>query len=307
MTTRDCISNVLLVAALAIGAPTGATADADTAASAPVTAEEATRRVNVAGRQRMLSQRIAKAACLASTGISAGPHLDQLDAAYTLFRRSDAALRVGDAEFGLPAERYQSVLAALSEIDGPWRAYSRMIDTTVADGSIEDERLLVLDAASVEVLDRMNAAVNRTARAYGDAGPRIPLALTVTVDIAGRQRMLTQRAVKEACLMQVAGNPQDYADRLGRTVELFQLSLAALQDGLPDAGVLSAPNAEIEAQLAEVERLWQEVEGTFARAAAGEVLDAGALASLAERVEPLLAAMHAAVGMYEDVDLTTPS
>ncbi|QPH53286.1 type IV pili methyl-accepting chemotaxis transducer N-terminal domain-containing protein [Pontivivens ytuae] len=305
MTPRDSISNVLLVAALAIGVPTGASAD--TTSNAPVTAEEAAYRVNVAGRQRMLSQRMAKAACLASTGIATETHLSQLDAAYDLFQRSDAALRVGDPDFNLPAERYQSVLTALSEIDGPWRAYGRMIDTTIADGSIEEERLMVLDAASVEVLDRMNAAVNRTARAYGDAGPRVPLALTVTVDIAGRQRMLTQRAVKEVCLMQVADNPQDYADRLTRTVEIFDLSLAALQNGLPDAGVLAAPNEEIAGQLAEVDRQWQAVHGIFDRAAAGEVLDADTLADLADRVEPLLAAMHAAVGMYEGVDATTGS
>ena len=147
-----------MVLTMGVGAPTIAAAD--------VTAEEATRRVNVAGRQRMLSQRMAKAACLMSTGIAADDHRGQMDAAYALFLQSDAALRVGDPEMGLQEETLNQVLNALSEIDTPWAAYRRVIELAQREGAVPEDRLMPLNATSLEVLRTMNAAVNTTARGY---------------------------------------------------------------------------------------------------------------------------------------------
>lgn len=282
-----------MVLTMGVGAPTIAAAD--------VTAEEATRRVNVAGRQRMLSQRMAKAACLMSTGIAADDHRGQMDAAYALFLQSDAALRVGDPEMGLQEETLNQVLNALSEIDTPWAAYRRVIEFAQREGAVPEDRLMPLNATSLEVLRTMNAAVNTTARAYGGITPDVPLALTVTVDIAGRQRMLTQKAVKEACLMQVADDPAAMAETLLGTLTIFDLSLTALRNGMADVGVMAPPNEQIADQLATVQELWTPVKALLDRAAGGEVLSPADLAELATLTEPLLREMNTAVGLYEFV------
>ena len=267
-----------------------------------VPAIEAARKVNVSGRQRMLSQRMAKAACLMARDISFATTYDQLTQAYTLFQRSDAALRNGDEQLGLLAEQKPEILDALSTIDQPWVSYDGILRQTVDTGTIQEADLEILDESSRDVLKYMNIAVFKIARAYADETASVPLGLTITIDVAGRQRMLTQKAVKEACLMTVSPDPSVQADRLNETIELFDLSLKALRDGYEDVGVIAAPTREIDRKLQEVAGLWEPVKSILERAAEGQVLSDRDLSKVARMSEPLLQTMNEAVGLYEGVD-----
>ena len=266
------------------------------------TAIEAARKVNVSGRQRMLSQRMAKAACLMARDISFATTYDQLTQAYTLFQRSDAALRAGDAQMGLPAEELPTVMSALSAIDEPWAGYSSILENAVQSGTVLVDELEALDDRSRDVLKFMNIAVFKTARAYADVVPSVPLGLTITIDVAGRQRMLTQKAVKEACMMTVSPDPALYGDRLSETIELFDLSLKALRDGYEDVGVIPAPSREIDRKLQEVAGLWEPLKSMLDRAAEGQVLSDRDLSRVARMSEPLLQTMNEAVGLYEGAE-----
>ncbi len=264
-----------------------------------VTAAEAAQRINIAGRQRMLSQRMAKAACLMATDISFAAAYDQLTQAYGLFERSEAALRIGDEVMGMHPETSTKVLDALAAVSQPWADYKVVIEKGIDDGAIENADLDALDSASLDVLKYMNIAVFKTARDYAAITEDVPLGLTITVDIAGRQRMLTQKAIKEACLMTVAADPTVHAERLAESIELFDQSLKALRDGYEDVGVMAAPTREIDRKLLEVESLWQPVKRTLDRAANGEVLSKRDISRVSRMSEPLLQTMNEAVGLYE--------
>ncbi|MGI9506522.1 MAG: type IV pili methyl-accepting chemotaxis transducer N-terminal domain-containing protein [Geminicoccaceae bacterium] len=270
--------------------------------SGDVTAVEAARKVNISGRQRMLSQRMAKAACLMARDISFATTYDQLTQAYTLFQRSDSALRAGDEQMGLGAEGFPEIVNALGQIDQPWSEYSGIVEKTVETGTVEQEDLATLDEDSRDVLKYMNIAVFKIARAYAGAVEQVPLGLTITIDVAGRQRMLTQKAIKEACLMTVSADPSVHADRLNETIELFDLSLKALRDGYEDVGVIAAPTREIDRKLQEVAGLWEPVKSILDRAAEGQVLSDRDLSKVARMSEPLLQTMNEAVGLYEGAD-----
>ena len=288
----------LVAALIAMAAPT--TIVAQDVSSVP--AIEAARKVNVSGRQRMLSQRMAKAACLMSRDISFASNYDQLTQAYTLFERSDIALRAGDEQLGLSPEALPDVIDALSAIDDPWANYSGLLENAVQSGTVDTGNLESLDRDSRDVLKYMNIAVFKIARAYAASVAEVPLGLTITIDVAGRQRMLTQKAVKEACLMATAEDPLVYADRLGETIELFDLSLKALRDGYEDVGVIAAPTREIDRKLLEVAGLWEPVRSILDRAAEGQVLSDRDLSKVARMSEPLLQTMNEAVGLYEGAE-----
>ncbi|MEL6678677.1 MAG: type IV pili methyl-accepting chemotaxis transducer N-terminal domain-containing protein [Pseudomonadota bacterium] len=277
------------------------TEEVATAALPTVSASEAAYRVNLAGRQRMLSQRMAKSACLMASGIDTETHYDQMAKAFALFETSDMALRDGDPERGLQPERYRRVLNALEKMDVAWGIYAPLIRTGVDARSMQVEDMTLVNSASVEVLKLMNDAVNMTARAYGSVTPDVPLTLTITVDVAGRQRMLTQRAVKQACLLRVTDDPVGLAEALSSTIGIFDISLTALRQGMAEVGVMAAPNAIVADKLAEVQTLWTPVKALLDRAAAGEALPDADLAKLAELSEPLLRTMNEAVGLYETV------
>ena len=267
-----------------------------------ITAIEAEHKVNIAGRQRMLSQRMAKAACLMAQDISFASAYDQLTQAYNLYQRSADGLRAGNADMGLVEEQFPDVLEALTAVDGPWSDYSAVLAGGIEDGSIESTALEQLDNASLDVLKKMNIAVFKTARAYAEVTDKVPLGLTITIDVAGRQRMLTQKAVKEACLMSLSADPLIHADRLAETIEVFDLSLNALRDGYEDVGVIAAPTREIDRKLIEVLDLWEPVKTILDRAAEGETLSKRELSRVARLSEPLLRTMNEAVDLYEGAE-----
>ena len=269
------------------------------AAQGDVSAEEATRKVNIAGRQRMLSQRMAKAACMIAQGISTDTSYDQMRDALALFEASDNALRRGDPSVGLQVERAPEVLTAFADLDPAWDAYRALIEAALENGEVPQEQLTAFDDASLQVLRLMNISVFQLARTYADAEVTLEEGQTITVDVAGRQRMLTQRGVKEACMMRIADDPMIYADRLAETVQLFDLSLSALQIGYEQVGVIAAPAGPIETQLEEVRNLWNPIKEVMDRAAAGEVLGRSELARLQRDTEVLLHEMDRAVGLYE--------
>ncbi|MEL6584195.1 MAG: type IV pili methyl-accepting chemotaxis transducer N-terminal domain-containing protein [Pseudomonadota bacterium] len=265
-----------------------------------ISAEEVTRKVNIAGRQRMLSQRMAKASCMMSQGIGEGTHFDQLTQAYDLFQRSDNALRFGDESMGLTEERRQAVLRALRRIDGPWIGYSNIIEDVIDAGAAEQAEMSDLSDTSLQVLKFMNMAVNQTARSYGNVLPDVPLSLTITIDVAGRQRMLTQKAMKETCLLFLTGDIS-HALSLEGTTSLFELSLTALQEGFADVCVMAAPNTEIAEQLALVRNLWEPIRLELDRATLSGRVNREVLTRLARDSDVLLREMNRAVGMYETV------
>ena len=299
---RKLLSAGSIAASLLVAAPTVHAQDNAAQNGGANLAVEAAKKVNVSGRHRMLSQRMAKATCLMARDISFATTFDQLTQSYSLFQRSDVALRSGDAELGLRSEELPEVLEALSAIDQPWANYRTILETAIETGTVDQGGLETLDDQSREVLKYMNMAVFKIARAYANVVPEVPLGLTITIDVAGRQRMLTQKAVKEACLMTFAADPLIYADRLYETIDLFDLSLKALRDGYEDVGVIPAPTREIDRKLLEVAGLWEPVKAILNRAAQGEVLSDRDLSRVARLSEPLLQTMNEAVGLYEGVE-----
>ncbi len=132
------------------------------------------------------------------------------------------------------------------------------------------------------------------------------------VNLAGRQRMLSQKMTKEA--LGVAKDAEDqeaYRKALSGTAGLFDKTLSALLDGGETVGgggdpVTLPPTTEeqIRAQLAEVQTIWSPFHEAVRAVASG---DPGtpqfgeALALIEAKSIPLLKTMNKAVGMYEQV------
>lgn len=74
-----------------------------------------------------------------------------------------------------------------------------------------------------------------------------------TINIAGRQRMLSQRVAKEALLMQ-SGMEQV---QINKTIELFESSMQNLLNGNKKLGISQPWTPEIKGQLATVNNLWR--------------------------------------------------
>ena len=122
-----------------------------------------------------------------------------------------------------------------------------------------------------------------------------------TINVAGRQRMLSQRVAKEALLVQ-AGMEQEAG--VNKTIELFESSMHMLRNGDPEHGIVPPMTSEIEAQLSKVNELWSEY-----RAGIQKLLTAdsnlrseenvGLIRDLYQRSPIILKEMNTAVKMME--------
>ncbi len=259
---------------------------------------EAARRVNISGRQRMLSQRISKAACFMHIGVSTDGQTNQLGDAVALFDTSLQALRRGDESMGLGPEQSAIIREALLVVANDWDVFSQSFQMALSNGFVPRPALSGIDASGLQLLADMNRTVNKTASIYGDALPDMPLILSLTIDLAGRQRMFTQKAAKEFCLIDAGVDVELNRARLAKTAQLFSLTLGALQNGMPGM-VMAAPNDEIRNQLALVAEAWAGPKAALELVASGAEINDTQRIVIVNAMEQVLVLMNTAVGMYE--------
>ncbi len=132
--------------------------------------------VNIAGRQRMLSQRIAQSYVLVALRPQSARGQVQLDRALTEFDRNLQQLR-----HYKPAQSLQKDIAAVERL---WIPYK-----TLAMASVSKPNAQVLFTQSNELLKKAHAYVENLEKISGTQKAEV-------INISGRQRMLSQRIAK---------------------------------------------------------------------------------------------------------------
>ncbi|MBL1434617.1 MAG: type IV pili methyl-accepting chemotaxis transducer N-terminal domain-containing protein [Rhodobacteraceae bacterium] len=285
---------VYVALALSISAPFGAQAQS-------LNANEAKTRLNIAGRERMLIQRVVKSACFSSLGIERMVYRSALVASQSLFVGSLNALQNGDSEFGLSKERSATLLEKLADISSNWTTLSTLADRATSPEGISTDTLANLDALGLDLLDDANSIVQGVSQIYGEQLDDLPLIISISIDIAGRQRMLTQKMAKEFCLIDAGVAPFENRSNLTETMDIFNTTLVGLQNGLPGM-VIPAPNYDIRHKLREVASRWVPIEGVLRTVANGGEITDDDRAAVVNNMEAVLKAMNEAVQMYEYIN-----
>lgn len=193
--------------------------------------------VNIAGRQRMLSQRIVKAYCQIGLGVLPRASRAQLRDAVALFEAQLVSL---EASASGPDAR-----AALRGLGSAWRPFKAL-----ALGPVNLERARRLHALDGEVL----AAAQRVTLLLEAASPG---SLGPLVNLAGRQRMLSQRLAKIYMLQGWGMSGPGLREEAETARAEFAAALMTLQ---------AAPQntSEIGRELAAVELQWKWFENALA-------------------------------------------
>jgi len=247
--------------------------------------------INLAGKQRMLTQKMSKEILLIAKGVDADANKGNLKATATLFDKTLKGLIAGDAELKLPKTEDPAIVAQLEKVQGLWTEFDKSVNA-VLGGDTSAAVLTAVAQQNLPLLKNMNKAVQMYAKASGSS---LDPAMATTINLAGKQRMLTQKMTKELLLVANGIDADANKANLAKTVALFDRTLKGLQNGDKDLGLPGTKDKAILAQLDVVTKLWAEYKPVLD---AADVSDAG-LAKAAKLNLPLLKNMNKAVKMYE--------
>ena len=257
----------------------------------------AAHKINLAGRQRMLTQRMTAATCLNLSGgdalyerVARDAH-DEFNSVLNGFLNGDPALR-------LAAETEPSVRAAFAAVAAEWTVLGVALQQILA-GDLHTVVLSQMVQSNVPALTKSNAAVQALVAVNDNAPDADPMAQTVNV--AGRQRMLSQKMMKELCFVVIGLGADAAMEDLRVTMGSFDAALANLLSGDAGTGLVAPPTPKLRAQLRKVEGLWlrykEAIEATLT-AASAETLPRPELDHAAALSSKVLVEMHAAVLLY---------
>ena len=259
----------------------------------------ASERIDYSGKLRMLSQRIAADACYFTAGVDRARSGDELASTSELFQQIITALEFGDVSLNIIGEesrgRTRRVLANLHAEWDPMLEKAHEIEAS--GGSVEDVAVIahesdaVLEQAKLLVVEISGQYSNPAALLQADA---------LLIDIAGRQRMISQRISKNVCLIAMGVDTQNAQAQLASAAEMFDTTLHALRDGLEQVGIKPPPNAEIAAGLDVVLENWKDLKPIVDLALAGGVVDEEQRSIMFTGANQMTANMNAVVGLYSE-------
>ncbi len=118
--------------------------------------------INVAGRQRMLTQKMSKEAMTIRAGLAVDKSRSALKETHDLFDTSLNALINGNSSMQIPATKDAEILAQLHKVEGLWNTFSDQIKVVMYSGSsaadinAATEKIM---AGNIPLLKEMNKAV----------------------------------------------------------------------------------------------------------------------------------------------------
>ncbi|SFJ88871.1 type IV pili methyl-accepting chemotaxis transducer N-terminal domain-containing protein [Jannaschia pohangensis] len=261
--------------------------------------EGAASRMYYAGELRMLSQQIPTAACAYHAGIATDVSRPLLRDATAAFDRILDALILGDEELGIfGAETDRMILADVKAVHDIWDPLHRNVDAILADGPTDADVTALVDG-SLPLLKLTGHMVSVVSGEYAD--PSILMQSdAVMLDIVGRQEMLTQEIAKDICMVKIGLKTEAARDEMRGALQTYDVTLAALIDGMPAAGVSPPPTPEIAAGLDSIAADWATLRPQLVAVLDGTIPDDAGQLHIFTTLNDLTARMAALAKLYAE-------
>jgi UDP-N-acetylglucosamine transferase subunit ALG13 len=221
------------------------------------------KRVNLSGRQRMLTQRMTKLALLVHFKINQKENRERLIQYSDLYNQTLLAFKNGDKSTGCIPSKEKDILEQITVIEKEWKPFYKHIKRIIDGKDLDGKSLKYL----VDNNEQLLAASNELVKRYEKSDKLknyLEKARLHVVNVAGRQRMLTQKMTKEKLLI-VNGESQ-YQEKLKKSISLFDSSLKALIQGDPEHHIIKPSNKKIKKQLAVVADMWKKLKPLYENA-----------------------------------------
>ena len=258
-------------------------ADNATTNRVEVTKQQSGTVINLAGKQRMLTQKMSKEALFIAKGIDVDKNKEALAKTSELFDKTLKGLISGDKDLNLPKTEDKEILSQLEKVTELWKSFKANIDKVIA-GKSDKATLEAIAKENLPLLKNMNQAVGMYAKA---SGSKLDPKIAKKINVAGKQRMLTQKMTKELLLVANGIDIDANKENLKKTANLFETTLKDL--------IANCKHDNVKKQLEVVAKLWGDYKGIIEKV---DISEAG-LKKAEELNMPLLKEMNKAVKMIE--------
>lgn len=251
-------------------------------------------RVNLASKLGMLSEKIAGAACRLSANIETNSAQRTLSDSRVEVEAILNGLEFGNRTLGIPTPEKQSRLLRSLRITGSeWAQMSQAIDKLLAGTDVGTNAAFIVETAR-KFDEQVSLLASEVQARYSNPNEMLVVD-ALAIEMAGRQRMLIQKAAAEACLLAAgSGDPAVLKEAAG----LFEKTLIALRDGYPAAGIRKPPNDQVLGKVEAAWLTWQDSKAVLEPALNGTAIDAATVSQITANAEKTLIDMNDLVIFY---------
>ncbi len=259
-------------------------------------------RLGLASEMRTETQTMARLACYIGAGFHVEAQRASLQETLAQFEFALQALKDGDAVRGLAGEVNPRILAAMAKLSRSWPVLSARLHAVLNGEELSPSGIAALDLESLALLEKADALSNRIANVNGEALDSLPLIMSLSIDMAGRQVMRTEKAAKEACLIGSGVEAAYNRQELETTVTVFSATMDALIDGYPGM-IVRAPSLEIKGLLENAREIWAAPKAALITLySTGKISDADRM-TIGMGLEQVAAKLRDASSLYQDIQV----
>lgn len=265
-------------------------------------------RIDLAGSQRMLSQRIARNACFVAAGLEAQPLIDTMQSDIATFDARVVSVLDGDTERGVDPERSPIIRQDYEgRILPSWTGMRLNTQALGARGNAGVTDIELISEAAEQILADLETTILNFEEKYA-RGRTMSAEASRTTNVYAAQRMLAQRIAGQYCLVGIGLGTSDVRENLRTSFERFDRANADMKAGNFDARIM-APSAELAGTLACVRAEIEEIRPliTAAPATPPNRQDMQAMLEASDRMMALSqAAVSALVDDQAEIEITAP-
>ena len=212
--------------------------------------------INLAGKERMLTQKMSKEALLIFIGIDVNSNAKKLKATSSLFEKSLKGLRDGDKELNLVKSGDKEIEKSIDEAQKLWIPFKKRVENVASFKDITDETFRYIDKQNIPLLKKMNDITILYTKLNSSKSSKLKMANDI--NLAGKERMLTQMIAKDILLYQAKIREKKALKSLNSSVKLFDDILNGLYNGDKNLNLVGTKLPKIVKALDSAKKSWQE-------------------------------------------------
>ncbi|RED17939.1 type IV pili methyl-accepting chemotaxis transducer N-terminal domain-containing protein [Pontivivens insulae] len=211
-------------------------------------AEQGLYRIDIAGSLRMRTQRMLRNACYVAAGIQDDSITSALPQDIAEADAIQLRLIEGDEALGLTAERSPVIRHQLEEMIAiRWEQFKLYPLYISASGTASADDLAQMSELADHLVSGFNELVADLEEKYA-RGSVLPADQTRTLNVMGRQRMLSQRIAAQHCALATGDDPASATAELAQTLSVLNTAFTDLRFGNLDNRIVE-PSEETLAAL----------------------------------------------------------